>query len=444
MTSYGGFSFIAKLFEKINLKENIERIFPITETSPNSKGVFSKVLKFGLTVFAGGTRFAHSAFLGDSDKVYSELFGVKKIVKSSSAITRLLNKINTFALSCCLTRELWEYIFANIIPLKKIKSDYVNFDSKIITRYGKQEGVSKGYNSKKKGRPSHHPIIAFLHYNKYVVNLWNRDGSSSSGNGIVEFAKETMARLDGHLSVLGCIADTGYYNIDFIKYLESKKLKYIIGAQFHHIIQKEVAKIKSWTEVDEGIDIAEFYFEHKDNKWDKKRRYVVVRQRIDKLEQAKGKQLSLFAEDNEISKYRYGCYITSMEDEAIDIWRQYRLRASDENIIKENTYDFALEGFSLNSFYATEAAMLLRILFYNIINLFRREMLSKKESGSTLSTLRKKYLIIPASLGRDGHKHLLRIGVRTKGLKEKIKWILRKIDEYFAKISTAMHLDLNI
>ena len=38
MTSYGGFSLLAKLFEKLDLHENLEKIFPITEVSPNSKG----------------------------------------------------------------------------------------------------------------------------------------------------------------------------------------------------------------------------------------------------------------------------------------------------------------------------------------------------------------------------------------------------------------------
>ena len=32
----------------------------------------------------------------------------------------------------------------------------------MLTRYGIQDGARKGYNPKKRGRPSHHPLIAFL------------------------------------------------------------------------------------------------------------------------------------------------------------------------------------------------------------------------------------------------------------------------------------------
>lgn len=433
MTSYGGFSLLAKLFEKIELKENLERIFPVTELSPNSKGIYSKLLKFGLTVIAGGKRFTHSIFLGDSDNIYEELFDVKKMVKSSTAITRMFNKIKDQVSASLLMSSLWEYVYDRIIPFDRIVEDYINFDSKVITRYGSQEGASVGYNSKKKGRKSHHPIIAFMNESKYIVNFWNRDGSSSSGNGITEFLKETLAKMGGRLKIKGCVGDTGFYKIDLIKYLESLSIPYILGVPFYEIIQKEVPKIENWNEIEAGLAISEFTFQHADEKWDKKRRYIIVRQEMEIKEDAKGKQLKLFKDDYEISKYRYSCHITSLDIEPLDVWRTYRSRAADENIIKENTYDFGLEGFSLENFYATEAAMIIRILFYNIINFFRREILPAKESGETLGTLRYKYFVIPGLLGKDGHKYILRLGIKTKKKRSKIKWIIEKIDQYFSQ-----------
>lgn len=43
MTAYGGFALLAKLFEKLELRENIERLIPFQEISPNSTGVFAHV-----------------------------------------------------------------------------------------------------------------------------------------------------------------------------------------------------------------------------------------------------------------------------------------------------------------------------------------------------------------------------------------------------------------
>ena len=416
-------------------------MFPVVETSPNSKGVASKLIKFGLTVLVGGNRFSHTIFLGDSNHIYERLFGLKKMVKSSTAITRLFNKIKTFEDSMKLSESLWSYTFNEIIPFKKIQSDYLNFDSKVITRYGEQEGAEVGYNPKKKGRVSHHPNMAFLNESKYIVNFWNRSGNSSSGNGVVEFLKETLTRLGDRLSIKACICDSGYYKIDLLKHLESIQIDYIVGVPFYQTLQRVFLEQKDWLEVEEGLCVTSFEFEHKSKNWDKKRRYILIRQDKKLKEKAKGKQLNLFKEDDDLSKYRYTCLITSLSDSPLEVWRTYRKRANDENIIKENTYDFGLEGFSLNNFYATEAAMLIRILFYNLINFFRNEILPEKEKKSRLQTLRYKYLVIPAQMGSDGRKMVLRLGIKLKAFRERIRWILNKIETYFNERSKCIAFD---
>lgn len=39
----------------------------------------------------------------------------------------------------------------------------LDVDSTVLTRWGSQiEGAAKGYNAKKKGRSSHHPLMAFV------------------------------------------------------------------------------------------------------------------------------------------------------------------------------------------------------------------------------------------------------------------------------------------
>jgi hypothetical protein len=63
----------------------------------------------------------------------------------------------------------------------------------VITRYGQQEGAKKGYNPKKKGRNSHHPIIAFVNDVKMVANFWLRSGNSSSANNFVGFLEDTLS-----------------------------------------------------------------------------------------------------------------------------------------------------------------------------------------------------------------------------------------------------------
>lgn len=57
-------------------------------------------------------------------------------------------------------------------------------DSSVITCYGEQQGLKKGYNPKKKGSNSNHPLLAFVSDLRMVANCWNRRviSSSSSNN----------------------------------------------------------------------------------------------------------------------------------------------------------------------------------------------------------------------------------------------------------------------
>lgn len=435
MTAYGGFAILARLFDRLKLEEAIEDMVPFTETSPNSCGVYSKVLKLGLTTIAGGFRFTHSAFLGDSHEIYEQSFGVRKMPRSITAVTRFFNRFKSWQWNEQFADKLWKYTFDHVIPTEKIEGDFLTFDSSVITRYGNQEGARRGYNPKKMGRLSHHPILAFLNRSKYVVNLWNRSGDSSSGNGIVEFAKQTLSRLSGRIKINGYLADSGFYRADFLDFADSEGTDYVISAPMMRVLQNEIYNLETWQEVDDDISVGDFWFEHADEKWVKKRRYVVVKQKIKStLRRPGGKPLSMFPEEDEKAfQFRYGLYVTSSTDCPEKIWRRYRLRAGDENIIKENKQDFGLEGYCLKGFYATEASMLIRILFYNIFNFFRSEFLADQESTQTLHTLRSKYFVIPAVLGRDGKSPVLRLGIKKQNVRMKFRYLLNKIQEHFNK-----------
>jgi hypothetical protein len=128
----------------------------------------------------------------------------------------------------------------------------------VVTRYGNQGGARKGYNPKKRGRKSHHPIFAFLNRSRYVVNLWNRRGDS--GNGIVEFCKQTLEQLSGVLNIRMALADSGYYQAEFCDNPEEIQLKYIVAAPMIRVLHDEIYNLTEWKDLGDGVSIAEFNF----------------------------------------------------------------------------------------------------------------------------------------------------------------------------------------
>jgi hypothetical protein len=424
ITAYGGFSMLALFFEKIKLRENLERIIPILETSPNGKGVYSKVLAYVLMIYAGGNRFSHLLYIG-CQELLSRLFGLKSLPLAATTLTRYFKRIGSMRAVESLSEGLWEYL-SRLIPWVTIVEDWLTFDSTVLERYGKQDGVKKGYNPKKKGRGSHSPLIAFLNRSKYVVHLWNRPGNVASWNNIIGFFLSTWHRLSGIISIKGVIADSGFYIRQFVEQLEEKELTYIIAGRLYRPLQRKVYAQQGWQKIEDGIWITDFWFMHDD--WQKQRRYVAVRQDIKTRPGAMGKELSLFGE--ELKSYRYSVWITNSEDNPHEVWKQCRPRANDENTIRELKEDFALGGFCMKNFYATEAAMLIRVFIYNLFVLFRHEILGQKEKIERLMTLRYKYFVLPAQMGRDGRESVLRISVLKQKVRGKLLYLLNKIKQY--------------
>ncbi|CAG0943285.1 hypothetical protein BROC_02222 [Candidatus Brocadiaceae bacterium] len=55
---------------------------------------------------------------------------------------------------------------------------WVDVDSTVDGVYGNQGGAKSGYNPKKKGHNSYHPLMAFISETKEVLHSWFRCGSA--------------------------------------------------------------------------------------------------------------------------------------------------------------------------------------------------------------------------------------------------------------------------
>jgi hypothetical protein len=433
MTAYGGFALIAAFFERIGFAQMIEKAMPITECSPNGMGIYGKSIAFIAMIFAGAERFSHLVYLGDKE-VLAKVFGVRRLPDAATTLTRMFNKLQTVKAADILSRNVWEYL-SGIIPWKAIVEDWLTFDSSVLPRYGEQEGAKRGYNPAKHGRPSHSPLLAFLNRSKYVIHLWNRSGNVASWNNILAFFDASYERIHARIKVLGVIADSGFYLKPFIEKLENEQLAYIIAVRLIRPLQRQIYCLTDWRQIAKGLSVSEFFFMHP--LWGKERRYIVVRQDITRRKKAMGKTLPLFAHEFEIREYRYSAWITNSHEAPYEVWTRAKPRANDENTIKELKEDFALGGFSMKKFYAVEAAMMLRVLVYNLFVLFRHEFLAKKEKRQRLITLRYKYFVLPAQLGTDGREAVLRISARARKVRSKLSSLFARINQYIPS------LDLN-
>jgi len=398
VSSWGGMKMMKELMLKAGIIEKLKSMpFPYPRSNSGYKPE-EIIESFFVCVWLGGARFAHTAIIR-FDKVLREIFGWKRVA-SVSTYTRYFGKF---------TQEISDKIFPDfngwffgMIPMKKMTID---LDSSVVTRYGDQEGSVKGYNPAKKGRNSHHPIMAFISDIRMIANAWLRPGNTQSSSNIYNFMEETL-RIIGKEKVGLVRGDSGFFGDKFLKYLEGSILNYIISVKTNPLIKNRILEIKSWVSIDEGIQISEF--NHKAGVWEQERRIVVIRQSIIRKPKAMGKML--FKDLEYHKEYRYQLYVTNLDLAAKTIWDLYRQRADSENRIKELKYEFGMNGFCLDKFYATEAAFRMVLIAYNLISLFRQGILNHKIQ-ETLSTIRFKCFAIGSWISRKGGKNVLKLSV---------------------------------
>jgi hypothetical protein len=317
----------------------------------------------------------------------------------------------TIAINQQIFAPLAQWFFSQV----KLDNCTIDVDSTVIVRYGEQEGARLGYNPNKKGRKSHHPLLAFVDECKMIANFWLRSGDSHTTNNFIAFLQDTLERLGGKkVSLLR--ADSGFYSRAVLDYLESIDMHYIIVARHYLTIQRKVAGLKTWWTEADGLQVSETTYQS--DTWDKPRRLIVVRQQIQKRPKATGKQLSLFKDDFTYRDYRYSCYITNLDFSAKVIWDMYKGRADCENRIKELKEDFGFSNFNTRDFAATEATLNFVAIAYNIMSLFKQAVL-RSEKLYQLKTLRYKIFAIGGYLTKNGNQRILQLSLNMK----RRKWI---------------------
>jgi hypothetical protein len=302
--------------------------------------------------------------------------------------------------------SVYRWFFGQVGTLRRITLD---MDSTVLTRHGEQEGATRGYNPGRRGRPSHHPLLAFVAEARMVANFWLRPGNAYTTNNVLAFIESTLRHL-GDKTVGLFRADSGFFDEAILSLLEGRKIDYIISAKLTQRLQAAIVCDARWWALETGLELAEITYQAQG--WPAPRRIIVVRQSV-KRKAAPGKTLSLFADDPDLSGWRYGAMVTSLNLPEVEVWRSYRGRAGCENRIKELKADFGLDSFALNSFWATEAALGFAMLAYNLISLFRQAVLRTKVQ-STLATLHGQVLAIGASWHHDPDNNTLILSLPRK------------------------------
>jgi hypothetical protein len=404
VTPFGGLSVFIEFLRRIGFGEEVCRDLPVHLSSPNAIAPGETYTAFLMSVVAGARRFAHSSLLR-ADRALHTLLGMKRF--PTDGTIRNLFKRFTQGMVVRMYEPLWAWQLAR---LPKREGGYsLDLDSTVFERYGQQEGARKGYNPKKHGRASHHPLLAVLGEAYFILHGWLRSGNTTAGRGAVEFLKEALAKLKSVEWIRVVRADAGFFDQELLKYLEETGLCYIVVARLTRWLKQEAARVKEGRELDAVYAVGEFRLQLLG--WDRTRRFVVVREQLQERKHSLGRKLF------EVPGYTFRIFVTNRPDPREEIWRDYNQRACVEQRIEELKSDLAADDFCLREFYATEAAFLSILILFNLLGEFQRA------SGMTgyrqPASLRVQVFLCGAILGRAGHRAVVHLSAAWGGLERR-------------------------
>jgi len=408
VTPFGGMKLLKDFIDKTDIIKDLESVNIPQPQSNAGINPIDIIQGFWLSIFTGASRYIHADWLR-YDTVLQEIFDIKRL-PSQATYSRFFHKF-----SMMKNNEIFPQLQYKFLEQIDIGALTIDLDSSVITRYGNQEGAKKGYNPKKMGRNSHHPLIAFIDQTRMVANAWMRSGNTSDLNNWEDFLYETFKVILKNKEIGLVRADSGFYSNEFLKWFEKEKLNYIIAVKFYENIKYQIGSVKEWTSISYGLDVCEMKFKPDNGEM---RRYIIVRKKIEKYPNSGGKLL--FDE----ATYRYSAYVTNLTLPVDQLYNIYNTRADCENRIKELKYDFGADNFCLKGFWATEASFRFIMMAYNIMALFKHQVLN---SNMQLKTLRAYCFALGSWTTNHANEKVLNISLPQKrrawmdGLFENIK-----------------------
>ena len=405
ITPWGGISILQKMMDKMSFSTVLKNTSLPVQGSNRGYDPVQLIVQFIVSIWCGASRYEHLE-VTRFDGVIQQMFGWKRMA-ANRAFIRYFQKFSMEDNTRVFT-HLYQWFFNHLA----FDNFTLDLDSSVVTRYGEQQGAAAGYNPKKRGRKSHHPLMAFVADVEMVANFWLRSGDAHTANNFEAFLQQTLSHLQN--KTIGLLrADTGFYSKKIFESLENfdRPISYIIGCPMYVTIQRTIERQQVWLKLDEGIEIAQTYYQSP--LWEKPRRLIMVRQQISKRPKASGKLLRLFEENELVNGYRHSCYITNLTLPAPEIWRLYRQRATCENRIKELKYDYALDKINQQSFDATETTLNFLMIAFNLMSLFK-QVVVKDKVRPTLKTLRYKTFAIGSYITKNGTERILKMSLNMR------------------------------
>ena len=397
LTHYGGVYLLHRFLSRIGFKDGMARQVRVTQR--NHRYPVGELLLALLDPIILGLERIETTWLLQQNGVFQYLTGLPSY-PNPSTLRRFLLRLAPAALPDL--RRLHDRLAARVRARSPRRTRLLfDLDSTVVAVDGNQEGAQGGYNPRKRGRPSYHPLLCCEGHTKDCWHGELRPGDVPTASGILTFLPACFTKVPRGVRIF-VRGDKGFYDHKTIEWLEARRARFVIVARLTQPIKRRLGQLE-YTRVSRGVEAAECRYQP--TRGPRAYRFVVIRR---PFPDEPTEQLTLF----QLGQYAYQVLVTNLPLHPLTVWRFYNARAGIERIRRALKGDYPLGKIPSHHFAANEVYFHLLLLAYNLVNWFKRLCLPPDYQRATLETLRHRILLMPAQLLRTGNRPRLALPAR--------------------------------
>ncbi len=417
LTHLGGMVLIQRFCSKLKLRWLIQNHVRFQRRQADYAPV-DLILALMYCIMAGLRRINKTEIL-QYNGAFLSLLGISRF-PDQSTLRRFLRQFPPKAIRQLVL--LHDHLRAKLFPFPQARSTLTfDLDSVVLTVYGKLQFARVGYNPKKHGRRSYHPLLCFESHHQEFWHGSLRPGDAGASTGAVPFLKVCLAKAPKHIgrSRIRVRGDSGFFGKRTIEFLDSIGCGYTIVAREYRPIKTRARECR-FKRIGNGWECGEFRYQPL--KWDAAHRFVVTRRPIP-ADPVEAQQLTLFKD----KRYAYHVVVTNMKTHPWRVWRFYSKRAMIEKNIRELLSDYALGKIPTEDWIANVAFFQLLLFAFNVVHWFKRLCLPPAYLHTTLDTIRSDFLVLPAKLTKKASRNIL-VLPHDYHHQAEFRWALRAVD----------------
>jgi hypothetical protein len=399
LTHFGGLFLIQSFCKALGLHRRLQRFLKAAPKSGNYPP--ADLIVALLLVFIAGLRRINKTEILQYNGLFLSLIGLEKF-PDQSTLRRFLRRLSPQTIRQMV--RCHDYFRSRLFNQPQPRSTLIfDLDSVVLTVYGTQQGARLGYNPKKKGRRSYHPLLCFEAHGQEFWHGSLRPGDCAANTGVIPFFKRCLAKVPPQIarSRIRVRADAGFFSRKLVSYLDQAGCGFIIVARTYPNLCALAAKA-GFKRLHFGWEVAELVY--RPRKWKPAHRFIVVRRPLAE-DPEELKQLTLFTD----RKYSYSILVTNLKLDSWRVWRAYTRRATIEKTIRELLYDLPLNKIPTQEWIANVAYFQMLLFAYDVVHWFKRLCLPAEYLHATVETVRSDFLVLPAKLTSRAGRNVLQL-----------------------------------